>query len=71
MLIGGFTFTDHGAEVEVRPEAEWDRLTLAQQDALIAQYERETARDRVLAVLLADPLEMLPGERAYERWKAA
>ena len=70
VLIGGFRFTDHGDEVEVQPEAEWERLTLAQQDALIAQYERATARDRALAAMLADPLDTLPGERAYDAWKA-
>lgn len=70
VLIGGFRFTDHGDEVEVQPEAEWERLTLAQQDALIAEYERATARDRALAAMLADPLDTLPGERAYDAWKA-
>ena len=28
------------------PRREWERLTLAQQDALIAEYERATARDK-------------------------
>lgn len=49
------------------PEGEqgelWDLLPSAEQDRIGALFEASLPED--------EPLDVLPGERAYERWKAA
>jgi len=41
----------------------WDLLPIAEQDRIGALFEASLPED--------EPLDVLPGERAYERWKAA
>jgi len=44
--VCGFTVTDDGDSYLVTPDAEWEALTMAQQDAVIEEFLRVTAWER-------------------------
>lgn len=59
-LRGDDTFIAPSAE----QEAAWDALPMTEQDRIAALFDASLPEDDAV-------LDVLPGERAYERWKAA
>ena len=58
-----------GNDAWVMPAADqsdaWDALTIAEQDRITDKFDLAIADE-----VMHDDLTVLPGERAYERWKA-
>lgn len=58
-----------GNDAWVMPAADqsdaWDALTMAEQDRIVDKFDCA-----IVDEIMHDDLTVLPGERAYERWKA-
>ena len=59
-----------GNDAWVMPAADqadaWDALTMAEQDGIVDQFDLAISDE----VMHDELMDVLPGERAYERWKA-
>lgn len=67
--VQGFRIADNGDAYDVTPVEAWDALTIPQQDVILREFDCVTRRERDLQQAMRDPLDTLPGERAYEQWK--